>query len=570
MDLITKGFVTEFLKLNEVKSVSESTDFEKFGSYCTISKEYNALFNVEDILTDPGTIGIDGIGIIVNGKLVDNTDVIDDLKANNNVIEATFVFIQTKTSSKFEGTEISLFLDTVRSFFIGDRSIFKGDKMKNFLDLKDYIYENSPSMTKGNPSCKLYYVTTGNWQEDPTLKLIISQKVDELKSTNLFSDVIFEPCDAKVLQKYYRKTKETVQTTFVFEKRVTLPSIEGIQEAYFGITPFNEFLKIVSTETDTIRNILFYENVRDYLGDNKVNHKIDETLKNGNFDFFSVLNNGVTIVADKLVATGDKFTVSDYQVVNGCQTSHVLFNNRGLMDIDRVWVPLRLIVTNNDDIKNEITKATNSQTEVKQEELESLSEFQRNLEKYYNSIEGDGRLYYERRTNQYNADSSVYKTKIISIPIQIKVFSSMFLENPHSVTGYYGTVAGRVGDKIFKKDHKFSPYYASGLAYYRLESYFRSGTIDSKYKQSRYHILMLFKFICNSDVQPEFNSKKMDDYSGKIIEVLNNAVKCLSIFEKAIGIIDSSGMDIKDKDVLKRKEVTDSLIANFKSTVEVL
>lgn len=347
-------------------------------------------------------------------------------------------------------------------------------------------------------------------------------------------------------------------------KRETLPTIEGIQEAYFGITPYNEFIKIISSENDAIRNILFYENIRDYLGENDVNTSIDQTLKEGKFDFFSVLNNGVTIVADKLGATGDRFTIANYQVVNGCQTSNVLFNNRNLTGIEKVNVPLRLIVTENDDIKNEITKATNNQTEVKQEQLESLSDFQKNLEKYYNSIEGDGKLFYERRTNQFNSDSSIIKTKIISIPIQIKVFSAMFLENPHAVTGYYGTIASRLNDRIFKKGHKFSPYYASGLAYYRLESLFRAGSLPSKYKQARYHLMMLFKLLVATEAQPELGSKQMERYASTIITALNDAARCLSIYSEAAKLIDESGIDVSDRDQLKRKDVTDSLIATFK------
>lgn len=51
-----------------------------------------------------------------------------------------------------------------------------------------------------------------------------------------------------------------------------------------------------------------------------------------------------------------------------------------------------------------------------------MTDFQKNLEHYYNAMEGDGRLYYERRVNQYNNDSSVVKKRIISVSNQIKLF----------------------------------------------------------------------------------------------------------------------------------------------------
>ncbi|KJU84432.1 heavy metal translocating P-type ATPase [Candidatus Magnetobacterium bavaricum] len=70
-----------------------------------------------------------------------------------------------------------------------------------------------------------------------------------------------------------------------------------------------------------MRNV-FYDNVRDYLGENPVNQKIDKTLKDAKYDIFSILNNGITIVADKKNSNvGRLFSISNYQIVNGCQTT---------------------------------------------------------------------------------------------------------------------------------------------------------------------------------------------------------------------------------------------------------
>ncbi len=235
------------------------------------------------------------------------------------------------------------------------------------------------------------------------------------------------------------------------------------------------------------------------------------------------------------------------------------------MWIDQVAVPLRLIITERDDIKNEITKATNSQTEIKPDQLEALSELQKNLEQYYNSIEGDGRLYYERRTNQYNNDNRVIKTKIISIRFQIKAFAAMFLDNPHLVSGYYGTVAQRLGDKIFSPNHQLSPYYTSGLAYYRLDTLFRTNLIDSKYKKIRYHLLMIFRRLANNQAIPLFSSKRINDYCNVIIRKLNDQEECLKLFIASLELVKRSGIDIEDKYQLKQREKTQTLLSLFPS-----
>ena len=39
----------------------------------------------------------------------------------------------------------------------------------------------------------------------------------------------------------------------------------------------------------------------------------------------------------------------------------------------------------------------------------------------------------------------------------------MFLNSPHLVTGYYGTIVKRFAEKMFNEEHKYDPYYVSVL-----------------------------------------------------------------------------------------------------------
>ena len=127
-----------------------------------------------------------------------------------------------------------------------------------------------------------------------------------------------------------------------------------------------------------------------------------------------------------------------------------MYKRQDLSDnIDDLIIPIRIIATKDENLKNEITKATNSQTAIKKEQLEALSTFQKNLEEYYKTYTGDEALVYERRTGQYR-DSDIPRNRIVTIPTQIKTVAAMFLNEPSAVSGQYGTVAKRVGNKIFK------------------------------------------------------------------------------------------------------------------------
>jgi hypothetical protein len=196
-----------------------------------------------------------------------------------------------------------------------------------------------------------------------------------------------------------------------------------------------------------------------------------------------------------------------------------------------------------------------------------MSDFQKNLQHYYASINGEGTLYYERRAKEYNSDRYIVKRKMLTIANQIKSFSSMFSKNPHMVTTYLGTLVktmGNSGSNLFEPDHQFSPYYMSGLAFYRLDSLFNSGIIDKKYKKIRFYLLMLVPMIASSDGFPPLNSQnKCERYCNPIIDRLNEDKECESIFLLAVSIVDGSGADVEDKQALKSRSMTDQILEAY-------
>jgi len=564
MDRITKSLIEELLNNLELQTEGDSKDFEKLVNYSVLSNEYSKTFDVEVItIGDGNDTGIDGIAIIVNGQLVESKEEIDDLIERNNFLEVTYIFTQAKTSSNFNSGEIGTFLFGVNDFFVEEPSLVRNDSIEKFAEISNHLYDKASYFTE-NPVIKAFYVTTGKWLDDQNLTAVIKQGVDSLEQKNLFDKILITPIGAREIATLYRKTKEAESTSFVFNNRVTLPNINGISEAYIGLLPYSEFIKIIANEEGTQWNV-FEDNVRDFQGDtNDVNSGINSTLNSSSSDIFSVLNNGVTIVASDISATGDNFTIKEYQVVNGCQTSNVLYSNKDGQYLANVNVPVKIIATVDDEIKNRITLATNNQTPIKKEQLASLTAFQRSLEQYYNSYKGDERLYYERRSKQYNSDNSVLKTRIITVPYQIKSFAAMFLDNPHSVTSFFGVIVRRLNEgksPVFNKDHSYIPYYTSAYAYYKLEAQFRKRVIDTQYKKVRFHILMIFRMIINRESVPPLNSnRRMEQFCRPILDILNNEEQALIHFNICIDIINNADFDHLDKQDVKLLSKTKNLI----------
>ncbi|KYQ82996.1 AIPR protein [Acinetobacter sp. NRRL B-65365] len=564
MDRITKSLIEELLKNWNLETQGEARDFENFVNYSIISHEYNKTFSLDELSTGGGQdTGLDGVAIVVNGQILSDPDEAEDFLSNvGNNLEVDYIFTQSKTSSNFNASEIGTFLFGVEDFFSEENRLPRNEIITKLALVSNLIFDQAAKFRR-NPNVKIYYVTTGSWKEDDNLQSRINYSLESLSSTNLFNKINFYSLGAQEISKLYRKSKESISTTFQFSNRITIPDIKGVTEAYIGLLPYNEFLKIVSDEEQNLLNV-FEDNVRDFQGENNdVNSGIANTIISEGSEIFSVLNNGVTIVANNIALTGNQFTISDYQIVNGCQTSNVLYNSRGKENIQKVNVPIKLIATTDDDIKIQITLATNNQTPIKKEQLASLTQFQRRLEDYYNSYEGDFRLYYERRAKQYNSDTSVLKSKIITVPYQIKSFVAMFLDEPHNVTSFFGLIVRRLNDgkiKVFHDDHKYFPYYLSAYAYYKLDYLFKRGQIDPSYKKVKFHFLMLFRILNEPYELPNLNSKKIEDYCETLFKILNDPEKCIIAFNRCIEIVDRSGFIKSDKQDVKLVSKTKILI----------
>lgn len=191
--------------------------------------------------------------------------------------------------------------------------------------------------------------------------------------------------------------------------------------------------------------------------------------------------------------------------------------------------------------------------------MKHSSVFQKRLELYFDAEKSAIKLFYERRSQQYNSTPGIKRTQIISIPTEIKSFASMFLRSPHLVSGYYGTIVNRFKGQIFAEEHKFSPYFVSALCYFRIEQLFRSGELSSDYKKVRFHIMMIVKMIEMGIENNPLNSNKIDRQCDEFKNTLLDDKKALNIFLLATQIFNESGID-PGKKQYKSESETELLI----------
>jgi hypothetical protein len=228
---------------------------------------------------------------------------------------------------------------------------------------------------------------------------------------------------------------------------------------------------------------------------------------------------------------------SNYQIINGCQTSHVIesFSDEAL---DGVFVPIKIIITDDENVVSSVIIASNQQNEVSAEQFWSLRSSQKEIEDFFLVFDEDDKLYYERRSNQFTA-TAVERTRIVSPPTLARQFAAIFLEIPHVAGRYYREIVKSVeaGD-IFAEAHKPICYYASAYVAYRLEWIFRNTDFDNKWKPFRYNLMHAAALLAAGNVVPQASSKKAEEFSKKIIVAFQDVDYARALFDQASGIFE--------------------------------
>jgi AIPR protein len=184
--------------------------------------------------------------------------------------------------------------------------------------------------------------------------------VDKCRGHFSAADVECQPVGAAILLAYYNK----VPSTTILLTTMKSISLSAFGTSYLCLVSLSEFYNFI-TENGVLRAHIFEANVRDFQGNVAVNNQIGVTLTVVENEEFWWLNNGVTILCETASNSGDIVYITDPLIVNGLQTSFVIFNHFsrvGQNDTRNILV--RVIRPNDAQSIDKIIKATNSQTQI--------------------------------------------------------------------------------------------------------------------------------------------------------------------------------------------------------------
>lgn len=258
--------------------------------------------------------------------------------------------------------------------------------------------------------------------------------------------------------------------TFKLGFSKSLPGDNG----YIVLSLLQDFNSFLRNGGETVRQDLFESNVRDYQGSTEVNSDISETLVSATDVDFWWLNNGVTVLSSQATQAGSAVTIENPQIVNGLQTSSQIakFFDEGGTDDNRM-VMVKIVSSDDDTVRDQIIKATNSQNTVPRASLRATDKIQRDIEHALKM----GGYFYDRRKNFYKNQGRP-ATKIVSIPLLAQGMMTLLLGEPDNARARPSSLIkeDEVYNSLFSENHPVDAYLVAADLIKRVESALKART----------------------------------------------------------------------------------------------
>lgn len=537
MNPVVKAQLKAFEKANPGTGLSENALFEVFSIFSTANGILTE--NIDPFSAHLGgeEFGLDGIAIMVQGELCETSDEVNGALSAGKNHSVEFNIFQSKTSEKLDYGDLSKFFDGAHSFFTGT-FVNPTDRISDLMAAKDAVYG---AALKRNPVLRLFFVTTGPGEISKQIQQLIDTNETRLLDLNLFDEVEIQILGAKDIQAGYRSATNSISEKIDIIKPITLPDHPSVEQAFLGLVSAEELVQLVtispSDENDRrINRAVFFDNIRDFNPSSQINKSILQELKEGKQESFIFKNNGVTVVAKEITRKGDTFELDDYQIVNGCQTSNILFQAGD--DAAGVFVPFRLIGSKDANFVSSIIVGTNKQNEVKDDQFWALTPFMKDLEEYCREQLGDLRIFIERRENQYR-NEAIERTRICRPSDLVKSISAMFLFQPHRSARDYRGIRREFSSKIFQDTHSVIPYHTAAFAAYRTDFAIRNKRVPSSWGIYKYYVLSsLGKKLTGGQEIFSMKKARQETICNEIIQIFADEQKMVDHYSKVAGILD--------------------------------
>ncbi|MDE2588138.1 MAG: AIPR family protein, partial [Patescibacteria group bacterium] len=320
------------------------------------------------------------------------------------------------TLSEQEITKLFESLDRLKARDYRENQIFKEKS-------EDYV-----AYLTRNYRTQVIIAITGN------LESRVQKAISNKESLLVDSDVDFQVYTINSLEDVV-KDPRTQELAIKFKRDETFQRHGHVGNSITGTVDATEIVRIYEEN----RYRLFSLNPRESLKNTTVNKEILETLKSSiKREKFWEYNNGINATCDDFKESDTevgKFIFQNFKIVNGRQTTGSLYqaNRKGWLD-SSVQVLLRVNATTNQEEREGISRATNTQNQIKWSDIISsrkeIRKLSLEISRYY------PKFYYETQRGGYNnlddaGKKLILKNGVIEKEKAVRCYISYSLERPY-------------------------------------------------------------------------------------------------------------------------------------------
>jgi hypothetical protein len=351
----------------------------------------------------------------------------------------TLVVLQAKhfrnMNNRLDRSEIAVTLN-------GVRWLLKGDLSEPTINsgFRAQAAAFRQAFTADFPKVEIYLVCTGQGP-GPEGQAEIDMFLQEFNpgQENVFS-VFYVDAD-ELFARYRRERQKTTpnEITLEFSKPNPYEHDIGPMRALVGSVAGCTLAELF----DQHGNTLFEANVRNYLGNVRINQEIERTATDPDqAERFWFYNNGISIVCSQYSFRShletSKVRLVNAQIVNGCQTVHSLWHalRSGKLQ-GKAEVIVRIIEQPDPDFVPLVTRYNNSQNAVRSADLVGREliqvALQKDMEKlgyYYETRRGDWKQYYSDRDECIAKFGKDYAQHVIRLKEAAQASAAFYLQQP--------------------------------------------------------------------------------------------------------------------------------------------
>lgn len=558
--------------LSSVKPHQSNEVFERFAVLHILRRHVPDL-SVEDLdFVSTGDVHdnqLDAVAFVWEGKLIADSAEAMTLIESEEQLDLELVVIQITRSKRFNREKIGSFIRGLHSF-LSDAPYFRENPMlAQMRVLKDRIRQEC---REREVPLRLrvhgYYAADSNLPKDSDSNLpgdfaqgrailLDAKGVDEAElepvDRRRLSDMVAVDRNADAYGTALAPYSGFAPKTFL----TRLPSNPGSGECWIGAIDFSSFLMLLTREDGQgLREGVFEHNVRGFLPESDVNARIKETLLSPERAHFALFNNGVTIVSETIlsapppVSGGEQLLrLTNYQVVNGLQTTHVLYGARAVLaeSGDKLFVPVKLVATNDEDLRRRIVVATNRQNPIAGLALHANDRKTLEIQDRIRAREAEAGeewpMIFERRAGLSDRRRRAKDAQRVDLGDALRAFVAVFLGQPHKAeTGLKPTLE-LVGDRVLVENHEPGAYLVSALLLAqarRLIERTEDAALIHEFAPFEHHLAFALRLLIEPRPAPAAHSPEAPDYCEALERNILRQELIDRAFERAIRAVRSA------------------------------